>query len=119
MFGKIKTAVLVSLLVFSVSGYSYDENARYTAIGSVSCGKWVEYREANNSREEQYWISGYLTAYNELTPDVYNIMGNADGASIYLWMDKYCRENSLENLFSAIQVLTAELYPNRIVKYPE
>ena len=118
MVTKIKTAVLVSLLVFSAPGYSADENGLANAIGISSCGEWVKERTADSvlSWQDKTWIAGYLTAYNRQTPDTWDIQGNTDIESIFLWLDKYCRENPLENLGGAMADLTEELYPNRTVK---
>jgi hypothetical protein len=59
------------------------------------------------------WMSGYITHYNFITPDTYDIVVNTDFQSIYLWLDNYCRDNPLDNLAYAMNALTAELYPNR------
>ena len=125
MFGKIKTAALVCLLAFSAPGYSDDVNRDFYGYGSLSCGIWHEIRQNwktktnANAFGAAFWISGYITAYNTMTPDTWDILGNTDMDSVYLWIDKFCQENPLGHLASAMQDLTDELYPNRTVKAPE
>jgi hypothetical protein len=106
------------LFGFSVIGFGDDANGRYFAEGLVSCGNWVEYRMGENSAEEEWWIRGYITAYNSQTPKTFDIKGNADLNSIFLWMDKWCQENPLKDLADGMYDLTNELYPNRTVKEP-
>ena len=114
-----KAAIMSFLLVFSSLAHPGDENGDYMGYGLVSCGKWVTYREEKNSDEEEYWIAGYITAYNVLATRTYYLMGSTDSESVYLWMDKYCRQNPLKDLADGMAILTSELYPHRTVKNPD
>lgn len=122
MFGKIRIAVIVSLLVFSVPGYSVDANGKAVAVGYTSCGEWVMERRGespNMMKISKGWIGGYITAFNYQTQDVYDVRGDTDLESIYLWLDNYCRDNPLKSVPTAMDVLMSELWPDRTIKAPE
>jgi len=96
-----------------------DSKGKYEGQGTRSCGEWVKDSKGAdvvaiwNNVADVNWITGYITAYNTQTPDVYNILGNTDVESVRLWMDKYCQENPLSNLAKGMESLTKELWPNR------
>jgi len=112
---RLSLIVLVLSFTFAAPATAADKDGNYVLIGRISCGDWVKDRKeeswaltANSS-----WLSGYITAYNIRTPDVYNILGSTDMESVRLWMDKYCQENPLSKLVDGMSVLTNELWPNR------
>lgn len=62
--------------------------------------------------ELHYYVAGWLTAYNALTPDTYDILPNGnDGAMI--WLNNFCTANPLELLETGLNQLVIEAYPNR------
>jgi len=107
--------VLVLSFAITTPATAYDKTGAYSAQGSPSCGAWVKNRKEDSwtGSALETWITGYITAYNLQTPDVYNILGNTGIDSVYLWMDKYCQENPLKRLAKGMEILTHELWPNR------
>jgi len=115
---KMKTLSLIVLVLsftFATPVTAADKDDRYWVQGRISCGYWVEHRKEDDwpNTANQFWVIGYITAYNKQTPDVYNIMGDTDPTSVYLWLDKYCQENPLNMLVEGMEILTYELWPNR------
>ena len=84
--------------------------------GLRSCSKWAEERRlAEGSKEmnkipvliSKGWFLGYLSGRQAKTrPD---FLGITDNESIYLWLDKYCREHPQEDLASAGAALEHEM----------
>ena len=111
----MKYIILLFLLTFSVPLMASDKNGSYWSISIISCGDWHEERNKDSIGGTFYqgWLIGYLSHYNQSTDDTYNILGTTDMKSVYLWIDKYCTANPLNNLDSAIYELTEELWPNR------
>jgi len=112
---RLSLIVLVLSFAFAAPATAADKDGYSATQGNVSCGTWVKDRKEDGW---QYvaninWIVGYITAYNRQVPDVYQILGSTDMASVYLWMDKYCQENPLGTLPKGMQLLTNELWPNR------
>jgi len=107
--------VLVLSFTFTTPAIAADKDDRYISQGSRSCGQWVELRKEDgwDNLVVESWIAGYITAFNIQTPDVFNILGNTDIASVFLWMDKYCPENPLSSVTAGMRALTDELWPKR------
>ncbi len=91
-----------------------------------SCGQYVTARDEGrrgNYGEENihiYWIRGYLTAYNRLRPDTWDIIGQTDMLGILLWLENYCKRNPLADFADdAMQLLTGKLHARRIRKAPK
>jgi len=112
-------ALVISLLMFSAPGHSIDKNGNYHFYGNASCGEWVLMRREKSATIDQLrmvsWISGYITAFNSITSDTFNIAGDTGLATIFLWLDNYCQANPLMKLTDGLLVLTIELWPNRKV----
>jgi len=107
--------IIVLLFTFALVT-AKDKDGQFESYDPRSCGDWVHARKVGgvNQTADATWISGYITAYNLQTPDVYSIIGNTtDMKSVYLWMDQYCRENPLSRMVEGMQVLTYELWPKR------
>ena len=100
-------------------------NATFGEEKMRSCGQYVtardEQRRAKYRKINTYitWIYGYLTAYNTLTSDTYDIMGQTDRSAILLWLENYCKQNPLKRFAEAMELLTDELHPRRIRKAPK
>jgi len=114
-----------ALVTFRPGALAVDAEGNYKTIGNRSCGQWVSARKEGNPAERiehlaiTGWIGGYLTAYNNHTQNVYGITGRVDLDGIYLWIDKYCRENPLRGINNAMDQLIFELWPRRIIKKPD
>ncbi len=102
---------------------SYSTN--YPEGKMKSCGTYVTARD--EGRRGKYrkintyitWIYGYLTAYNTLTSDTYDIMGQTDRSAILLWLENYCKQKPLARFAEAMQLLTDELHSRRVRKSPK
>jgi len=112
---RLSLIVLVLCFTFAAPVTATDKDKKFWVQGPVSCGEWISARKEDRIMVAafEFWIIGYITAFNAQKPDVYNIMGSTDTRSVYLWMDKYCRENPISYVHSGMQVLTVELWPNR------
>jgi hypothetical protein len=76
-------------------------------IKGNSCGKWVETRKNNSSSQREAWIAGYLSGVAYESEN--NVFVSIDAESIYLWTDKYCAENPLNEVAVAAYNLFLEL----------
>lgn len=74
-------------------------------LGTTACGKYLESRNLNVNESDQYahWLTGFLTAYNLLQPDTYDIAPadryNQQGLLRYL--DIYCGKNPKKKIIDA------------------
>ncbi len=124
---SLMPGLCAALVAFHPGALAIDAEGNYRVFGERSCDAWVGVRKDLNKEDKNFlvflsivsWISGYLTAYNNYTKNIYNIMGETDLDSIHLWVDKYCRENPLSGVADAMELLIPELWPRRIIKKPD
>ena len=110
----MKRALLLAFTLFtSVQAWSSDKDGYYVAHSPPPCGKYIEARQNGADLWAKWWITGYLTAYNERTPDTVDIAGDTDRTGIYLWLENWCKENPLKTVGNGMDALMVELYPNR------
>lgn len=112
-------SVIISLLLLASTVATAREGSHptgyYLIEGSVTCGAYAKYRLLKDGQNSAhlYWINGYLTAINNITPDTYSIRVSVDKEGLLAWLDNYCKANPLFNLSDAISDLFRELYPRR------
>jgi hypothetical protein len=74
-----------------------------------SCGEWVVHREKSDTLAlgNASWLRGYLAGLAAGSGK--DFLAATDNASIYKWMDNYCRTSPLRDLGSGGNALAAEL----------
>ena len=86
-------------------------------IGNESCSHFVRERQqsigAYPDHRYVYWVTGYLTAVNEQTPETNNIAGFTDIYGLMTWLETYCKKSPLTPFAVAVKALVTALYPER------
>ncbi|MFT5717703.1 MAG: hypothetical protein ACI9T7_001899 [Oleiphilaceae bacterium] len=93
------------IVLASISSFAMA--ADFLLVGNGSCGQWVETRKNSLSNQTEAWLAGYLTCLVSGTG--YDVLVSRDAASMYLWMDKYCAENPLNQVALGANDLFSEL----------
>lgn len=104
------TPLLLACLLFALSGPApAAAPAEGAARQAPSCGEWIVHREKSSTLAlgDTGWLLGYLSGMAANSTKDY--LSGADNASIYKWMDNYCRTNPLRDVSSGAKSLTAEL----------
>ncbi len=123
IFAAFLTLTLSPLLVSAG-----DKNGYFQSVigkDERTCGSYVlardEGRRGSFEKQNNFatWLAGYLTGYNQLMPDTYDIKGNSDMNSLLLWLENYCKKNPLEDFISAVDMLVNELHPKRHKQAPK
>ena len=122
MLGKIFILVLFSLLlVIPTQSYGSDNNFLYgtQGLGKFSCGKYAQSKKDTSLRLDYYnWMGGYITAYNIIKSETFQIMGDIDLDGLMVWLDNFCQTNPLKSFAVAVEKLMGELYPKRQKEAP-
>jgi len=73
-----------------------------------SCGEWIAHREKSHplALADASWLLGYLSGL--AIAGGRDTLSGTDNASIYQWMDAYCRKNPLRDVSSGGNALAAE-----------
>lgn len=124
MNAKPGPAVLLSLMLLLPPGPAGTAHGQvhYRGSGTLSCGLWIEARQTDSSvisvsglQQMEQWILGYLSAVAHKTGK--DVLKDADPASIFRWMDAYCKANVLNRAVGhGVEVLSLELekkFPRR------
>ena len=85
-----------------VSVFSYDD---------TSCGTWVKSADVTWARAQYYsWFRGFVSGYNLGNPgNQVQLERMPNEQTLYLFIDKYCRDNPLNPFVSAAFKLVEEL----------
>lgn len=101
------------LLAASMAAVSSPSEAGAEARQAPSCGEWIVHREKSDTLAlgNASWLLGYLSGLAVGSDKDY--LSGTDNASIYKWMDNYCRANPLRDLSNGGNALAAELARNK------
>ena len=94
------------------SAYSFSKGVDVTSLraGGSSCGQWFADRENPLHHVELNWVLGFLTASEDLLGEMHlPSPRHTDANAVAAWVDKYCRENPLNNTADASVNLVVEL----------
>jgi len=109
----MKRLCCVILALASVSAQAQRPNGNMIGPGTVTCGEYAQDRARGNPGQMlQYpaYAQGYLSAWNRHSSTQYaQIESIPKYDTIYLFMDRYCRDNPLDIVQNAIDALLADL----------
>ena len=129
---KRSALIIVSALLLPIGSLGSDIDGQFRNFipkGFDSCDVFIA--EVNNCQQGhcarlslfKVWSAGYMTAYNALTPDTYDIAGGkeADSSdqSTIIWLENYCRQHPAKTYTESIKNLTIDLYPMRTKTAPK
>ena len=80
-----------------------------------SCGEWIAQREKGGALAlgNASWLLGYLSGLSISSGK--DFLSGTDNATLYKWMDNYCRANPLRDLSSGGHALVIELSKKKVV----
>lgn len=115
---RITLFLLSLMLAFSNSAKAGDAKGSYVSfgLGDVSCGSYAQMRRQPKGEDAlafDAWLSGYMTATNDLLANTYNIAGNTDRGGLLGWLDNYCQSNPTKKFAEAAEQLAKFLLPTR------
>jgi hypothetical protein len=112
--------LLLGALISGGSAMAGDVSGKYFMPSGPSCAVILDSQKKDSVQYAilNQWVGGYLTAYNYVTPNTYNILGKSDLIGAMQWIKNYCEEHPAAGADSAMRYLVIELYPKRIQKKP-
>jgi hypothetical protein len=115
LFGLMCTAL-------PLRGQAADSKGLYQTLYYIPCSTYAEDRkEPENSGKnavDKIYVSGWLSGYNYLTPNTFDIAPDHNVDKALEWLDGFCAKKPQSSLEAGLLQLTDELYPNRMKEAP-
>ena len=113
---KIFGMISIMLLILPLTGNAQDANGNYAiwGAGNKSCISYSNARKEDNYDSFKYYIMGYLTAYNALTPETFRLSGKKNLNEILVWFDDYCELKAINAFDLALTDFVVEHYEKRL-----
>ncbi len=114
-----RTLIALTLCVAALpaTAPAADEGGAYWSQRAESCRDFRSAIGADTRTTVQAnirgWIAGYLTAYNRMAPETYDILGISDIEAAMQTIENFCKANPLDNLSAAMEALTEEFNARR------
>jgi hypothetical protein len=107
-----------ALALVSVSAQAADSQGRYAAhgLGRTSCKRFVEVCEkgSDECKLTGTWVAGYLTAFNALNKDTFDILPWQQPELVAEGAFNLCKRNPDAALVQAVTEVVRVLYPQRV-----
>ena len=118
-------SVLVLALLFLAPPLQANDGSNIYSSGLDTCGKWNKQRGSSNINEVaaayvmRAWILGYISGVDAYTSsDEPYYIRNVDTSAIEQWIDGYCKDNPLDELWQAADQLLTKLATRKQANKP-
>lgn len=112
-----KPLLIIIFLTWLTPLYAKDLKGEYAVFGpgGKTCKSFILALELDGKYYDEYelWLLGYFSAYNQYTPNTYNILGIRRLDQIISWLEQYCQKNLNEFFVTAAAVLLKNMHDTR------
>ncbi|MFP4155932.1 MAG: hypothetical protein ACLFSG_09580 [Halothiobacillaceae bacterium] len=108
-------ALGLSLVVAGAEARTFQGEYVAFGVGTQPCVDYTAARAQEGEMMERVsgFIEGYLTAFNVIVPDTYDILAQAPTSVVIEWLDDHCLANPAQSLTDALAAFTVVRYPDR------
>ena len=116
----ISAVYLITISVFVQSAHAADSAGNYAiwGLGQSSCFQYTKAIAKEDDGRYRDYLMGYLTAFNTLSDDTYNVAGETKLGEISEWIANYCDMHQIESFNRAIQQYVSEQFERRAKNAP-
>jgi len=84
-------------------------------LGATRCGDYLQARRGNVAATRRYadWTLAYVSAFNLIVPNTYDLMGDYTLDQALDWLDEHCGGNPEQVYINAVAALGQSLFPSR------
>ncbi len=108
---------LVLLIAFSLplQARDFENNYAVYGAGAEPCNLYLRAMQSGGKELDFFvdWSVGYLSGFNVIMPNTYNVMGETSFPEVQEWLQQHCQKYPNELFINAMIKLTGVLYPNR------
>lgn len=108
-------ALVLLCAAVPVQARDFEQNYAVFGAGAQPCKVYLLAVEKGGNEQDFFidWLIGYLSAFNLIMPETYNILGETDFPTAQRWLEDHCRKYPNELFINAVARLTEILYPAR------
>ena len=111
----MKKLLIMLMFIFSQTVLGKDNSIPVFAFSDSSCGTWFKTKDNPTTKQVySFWFRGFVSGYNYGNNDYYVNLGTLpNDDTIFLYVDKYCRENPLNQFTPSMFSLVDEIKQKR------
>jgi len=108
-------SLLLLLLCQPANARDFEGAYAVYGAGAEPCKAYLQALKKGGPQQDMFndWVIGYLTAFNVIMPNTYNILGETEFSMAQGWLQRHCRRYPNELFINATIKLTEVLYPVR------
>ncbi len=114
---KILLSMIVLLFLLPLDTQAKDLKDEYAVfgVGGKTCKSFSRAIELGGRPYKEYesWLFGYFSAYNQYTPNTYNILGARRMDQIITWLETQCKQYPNQFFVTAAAILLRNMYETR------
>jgi len=103
----MKSTLFILSCLLVIATVSSQSLAVVNVRGMSSCGGWLTRGTGELAQMRQAWVIGYLSGRAAATDK--DFLTGIDDATIFLWLDNFCRANPNKDVEDGAAALAAEL----------
>ena len=112
---RLLIMLVCSVLSLPLQARDFEDAYAVYGAGAQPCSTYLTAISQGGKEEDFFidWMIGYLSAFNVIMPDTYDILGDNGFPLAQRWMEDHCRKFPRELFVNAMARLTEVLYPTR------
>ncbi|MDH5765095.1 MAG: hypothetical protein OEZ38_03680 [Gammaproteobacteria bacterium] len=103
------------LIATSIQARDFEGSYAVYGAGAKTCAGYLNAVERGGADQDYFidWVIGYLSAFNVIMPDTYDILGESEFLNVQHWLGEHCQKFPRELFIKAVVRMTEILYPTR------
>lgn len=118
MSGRAATVIAALTLLVVANADSADSNGMFAtkSVGTLDCQRYLDVSDYGERDFILFagYLGGYITAYNQLTPETFDILPWQSIETLLVLLKNYCRQNSDHSIYLATAQMIQLLKPDKI-----
>jgi len=112
---RIITGLLLLTSMQLAMARDFEDSYAVYGAGADNCALYLDSMKKGGKEQDYFidWTIGYLSAFNVIMPNTYNVLGETDFPTTQRWLERHCLKYPRELFINAVIKLTEVLYPMR------
>ncbi len=112
---QLLAVLMVFLLSLPLQARDFEDKYAVFGAGGESCSLYLQAMNKGGKELDYFidWSVGYISAFNVIMPETYDLFGETDFPTAQGWLQRHCKRYPNELFIHAMIKLTEVLYPVR------